>query len=177
MRDILAQILIENASVGEPRGTEDFLSLVTSAAALRTEADNLLRTSVVSARDAGATWQSIGATLGMTKQAAQKRFAPPAGARPAELNAKERVIGPTTSFDEMHELALAGQYGWHSVDFGATYHRVIRSDTQWKHLRVTISPGRVRGFVADGWLLIGSRFPYTYLKRDTGIPALRGEPN
>ncbi|WP_198668857.1 hypothetical protein [Homoserinimonas sp. OAct 916] len=72
-----------------------------------------LHTTVGSARAAGATWQSIGATLGMTKQAAQKRFAPPA-AVPAAHDPNERTIGPTTSFDEMQELALAGQYGWHA---------------------------------------------------------------
>ncbi len=177
LRDVLAQILIETSDVGEPRGAEDFLLLVRGAFTLRAEADRLLHTAVVSARDVGATWQNIGSTLGMTKQAAQKRFAPPSGQSSATLNAKERTIGPTTSFDEMHELALAGRYGWHSVDFGATHHRVIRSDTRWEHLRVTISPGKVRTLVADGWLLIGSSFPYTYLKRDTGIPALLEEPS
>lgn len=177
LRDALAHILIESAEVGEPRNAGDFLCLVTSAAALRTEADCLLRTAVVSARDAGATWQSVGKTLGMSKQAAQKRFAPPAGPRRVELDANERTIGPTTTFDEMQELALAGRYGWHSVDFGATYHHVIRSSTQWEHLRVTISPRRVRDLVADEWQLIGSSFPYTYLKRDTGVAALREAPD
>lgn len=177
LRDALAQILIESADVDEPRHTGDFLCLVTSAAALRTEADGLLRTAVVSARDAGATWQSIGTTLGMSKQAAQKRFASPAGPQRVELDANERTIGPTTSFDEMQELTLAGRYGWHSVDFGATHHRVICSNTQWEHLRVTISPRRIRELVADEWQLIGSSFPYTYLKRDTGVAALQEGPN
>lgn len=172
LRDILAQVLIENSGVVEPRGTEDFLLLVRGASTLRAEADKLLHAAVASARDAGSTWQNIGSTLEMTKQAAQKRFAPPPGQRSGELNAKERTIGPTTRFDEMDELALAGRYGWHSVDFGPAHHRVIRSDTQWEHLRVTISTGRIRTLVADGWLLIGSSFPYTYLKRDTGTPAL-----
>lgn len=177
LRDVLAQILIENSNVGEPRNTQDFLHLVRGALTLRSEADRLLHTAVVSARDVGATWQNIGSTLGMTKQAAQKRFAPPSARGSATLDAKERTIGPTTSFNEMHELALAGSYGWHSVDFGATHHRVIHSDTQWEHLRVTISPGKISTLVADGWLLIGSSFPYTYLKRDTGIPALLEEPS
>ena len=173
----LAQILIENADLDEPRGTEDFLRLVTSAAAVRAEADNLLRTAVVSAREAGATWQIIGSTLGMTKQAAQKRFAPPANSPQVERDANERILGPVTSVDEMRELELAGRYGWHSVEFGPFYHRVLCSSTQWKHRRVTISPGKVRSLVAAGWLLVGSSFPYTYLKRDTGIPALLEGPN
>lgn len=113
-----------------------------------------------------------GTTLGMTKQAAQKRFALPPGPHSAELDANERTIGPTTSFDEMQELSLGEQYGWHSVESGVTHHRVIRSDTKWEHLRVTISPGKVRELVADGWVAVGSNFPYTYVKRDTGTPAL-----
>lgn len=171
LRDALAQLLIENTEVPEPQRREDFLSLVIGAAALRAEADGLMHTAVTAARSAGATWASIGMSLGMTKQAAQKRFAPPADRHLDELNPNERTIGPTTSFDEMQELALAGRYGWHSVHFGAFHHDVIRSNTAWEHLRVTISPARVRQLLTDGWELIGSSFPYTYLKRDTGVPA------
>lgn len=175
LQEALAGILIQNAEVDEVHDSEDFLSLVAAAASVRAEADQLLHTTVGSARAAGATWQSIGSTLGMTKQAAQKRFAVRVSDR-AALDPNERTIGPTTTFEEMQELALAGQYGWHSVEFGATHHRVIRSHTQWEHLRVTMSPGRVSKLVADGWQLIGSSFPYTYLKRDTGVPALNEMP-
>lgn len=173
LRDSLAQILIENTGAREPQGKEDFLRLVAGAATVRAEAEGLMSSAVIAARSAGATWLSIGTTLGMTKQAAQKRFAPPADPRLAELNPNERTIGPITSFDEMKELALAGRYGWHSVNFGVFHHDVIRSETQWEHLRVTISPEKVRQLVTDGWELIGSSFPYSYLKRDTNLPAER----
>ncbi|GAA3022309.1 hypothetical protein [Streptosporangium longisporum] len=177
VHEALTRILMENAAVEDPYGTEDFLRLVAGAATLQEEASTLLRTTVASARSAGVTWQSIGATLGMTKQAAQKRFAPPLAPSATGLDPHERVLGPTTTFDEMHELALAGRYGWHSVEFGTTYHRVVRSGTQWEHTRVTMSPGRVRRLRAEGWEVIGSGFPYTYLKRDTGVPALQEPPS
>ncbi|MEU4830985.1 hypothetical protein [Streptosporangium sp. NPDC023615] len=176
VHEALTRILMENTAVEDPYGTEDFLRLVAGAATLQEEATTLLRTTVTSARAAGVTWQSIGATLGMTKQAAQKRFAPPLAPSGTGLDPHERILGPTTTFDEMHELALAGRYGWHSVEFGATYHRVVRSGTQWEHTRVTMSPGEVRRLRAEGWEVVGSSFPYTYLKRDTGVPALQ-EPS
>ncbi|MGC5010574.1 hypothetical protein ACLQ2R_07410 [Streptosporangium sp. DT93] len=179
VHEALTRILMENTAVEDPYDTEDFLRLVAGAAALQGEATTLLRTTVASARAAGVTWQSIGATLGMTKQAAQKRFAPPLAPSGTGLDPRERILGPTTTFDEMRELALAGRYGWHSVEFGAAYHRVVRSGTQWEHARVTVSPmspGRVRGLSAEGWEVIGSGFPYTYLKRDTGVPALQEPP-
>lgn len=174
VHEALIPILMKHAAIDDPCSTEDFLHLVTGAATLQTEATRLLRTSIASARTAGATWQSIGTTLGMSKQAAQKRFAPPPAPRAIELDPNERILGPTTAFHELHELALAGRYGWHSVEVGTNFHRVIRSDTHWEHTRVTMSPGRVRELCTEGWEVIDSGFPYTYLKRDTGLPSLQG---
>jgi hypothetical protein len=48
----------------------------------------------------------------------------------------------------------------------------VRSPTQWEHLRVTMRPRRVATLEAQGWQVIGSEFPFTYLKRDLGTPAL-----
>lgn len=168
----LGRILMEQASVRDPRDAGDFLRLVEDAALLQTEASTLLRTTISSARNAGATWQSIGRTLGMTKQAAQKRFAPGAAPHTAGLDPNERILGPTTTFDELSELALAGRYGWHSVQVGTNYHRMLHSDRFWEHTRVTMSPQRVKQLRSEGWELIDSGFPYAYLKRDTGLPAM-----
>lgn len=176
LREALIGLLIETSNIEDPSSQEDFLEFVAGAATLRTEADELLHTAVTSARAAGATWQRIGETLGMSRQAAQKRFAWQADPAPTELDPEERTISPVTAFDELHELGLAGRYGWHSVEFGPFYHRVVRSETQWEHRRVTMSAGRARRLVAEGWQKIGSEFPFTYLKRDTGILALE-EPS
>lgn len=174
-REALVALLMEQAATQEPRSADDFLPLITDAAALQAEANTLLRSVVTSARNAGATWASIGATLRMTKQAAQKRFASTGGPGAEQLDPDERILGPTNFIDEMRELALAGPYGWHSVERGLTYHRVVRSDTQWEH-RAIWSPAKVRLLRADGWTLFGSSFPYSYLKRDTGVPALPEPP-
>lgn len=171
-RDALTAILMEKAATQEPRTAADFLPLVIDADALQREANELLRGVVASARNAGATWQSIGATLNMSKQAAQKRFSPDITPHGTNLDDEERIIGPTNFFDEMRELGLAGEYGWHSVERGLTYHRVARSDTQWEH-RTAVSAKKVRTLCEeDGWEIFGHGFPYTYLKRNTGAPAL-----
>lgn len=171
-REALITMLMEDAATQEPRSAEDFLPLVANAAALHRETGTLLRSVVASARNAGATWQTIGATLHMTKQAAQKRFASSATPDGKDLDPDERILGPTNFVDEMRELALAGQYGWHSVERGLTYHRVVRSTTRWEHC-TALSAKRIRLLEADGWHTFGRGFPYTYLKRDTGVAALR----
>ena len=92
----------------------------------------------------------IGRTLGMTKQAAQKRF--PVATPTPPLDPDERILGPVTAFDEMKELAVAGRYGWHSVEFGPFYHRVVRTPTQWEHQRVSMLRRRVKGASDEGSL-------------------------
>lgn len=175
-REVLVNALAEAGAVPEPQSPDDYLRLIDLMSGIEREAGHLLQHAVTSARAAGVTWSAVGSTLGMSKQAAQKRFA--TGSLPSAdgLDAAERILGPVTAFDELRELALAGRYGWHSVAFGPFYHRVVRSPTQWEHQRITMRPKRVAALVAEGWQVVGSEFPFTYLKRDLGIPALR-EPD
>lgn len=168
--EALVPLLMQRAVVDEPRTIDDFLNMVGAAETVHADASQLLQITVTSARAAGATWQSIGSSLGITKQAAQKRFAQP-GVQ-SDLDPNERILGPTTTFDELQELALAGRYGWHSVEVGATYHRMLHSATAWEHIRVTMSTARVRQLRDEGWTVVHAGFPYTYLKRDSGVAAL-----
>lgn len=170
-REALVRAMSELDLLTEPNTVDDHLELIRSAAALEAEAHTILKHSVGAARSAGATWTAVGRTLGISKQAAQKRFATEDVPDADGLGADERIIGPVTAFDEMAELGLAGQYGWHSVAFGPYYHRVVHSDTQWEHVRVLMTPTKTRKLEADGWQLIGSWFPYAYLKRDLKSPA------
>lgn len=172
LAEVLAQAIGRLGVAAEPQSVPDYLQLIKVASGMETQARSLLHEAVTSARSGGATWSAIGSTLGMSKQAAQKRFAgqPPPSA--SDLDANERILGPVTAFDEMAELALAGRYGWHSIDVGPSFHRVVRSKTQWEHARVSALTSRARSMQADGWQVIGSAFPYTYLKRNLDIPAL-----
>ncbi len=161
----------------DPETADDYLDLIAAASEIEAQSRTLLQQTVGAARSAGVPWSAVGATLGMTRQAAQKRFAVAATPDASQLDPNERIISPVTAFDEMAELALAGRYGWHSVDFGPYFHRVVRSDTQWEHKRASMLRRRNRTTLEnEGWQVIGTQFPFTYLKRDRGIPALI-EPN
>ncbi|WP_299036035.1 hypothetical protein [uncultured Pseudokineococcus sp.] len=174
--DRTAQVLAEAIGrldvAAEPRTAEEHLRLVAVAAAVEAQSRALLAEAVASSRAAGVTWAALGGRLGMSKQAVQKRFASRAEPSGDELDDGSRVLGPVTAFTEMGELAIAGRHGWHSVEFGPLFHRVVRSPTQWEHARVSMLRGRVRSLTGEGWVVIGSAFPYTYLKRDLGTPAL-----
>lgn len=170
--EALVRTIAELGLARDPQTPDDYLELIRVTDDLAVSARGLLGNAVNSARSAGLTWSTIGATLGMSKQAAQKRFAAAAAPHHDDLDPNERILGPVTVFDELRELSLAGRYGWHSVEFGPYYHRVIRSDTQWEHARVTMFTRRAGRLQSEGWELIGSEFPYTYLKRDLKIPAL-----
>jgi hypothetical protein len=172
--EVLAEAIGKLGVAAEPQSVPDYLVIIKVASDVELQARSLLNEAVTSARSAGATWAAIGSTLGMSKQAAQKRFAgrPPPSA--SELDGDERILGPVTVFEEMAELALAGRHGWHSVELGPSFHRVVRSGTQWEHVRVSALTGRARSMQGDGWQVIGSEFPYTYLKRNLDVPALTG---
>ena len=172
LAEVLAEAIGQLGVAAEPQSVPDYLELIKVASGVEMQARSLLSEAVNSARSAGTTWSAIGSTLGMSKQAAQKRFAGQPVPSASDLDPNERIVGPVTAFDEMAELALAGRYGWHSIDFGPYFHRVARSETQWEHARVSAFKRRVRSMQADGWQVIGSEFPYTYLKRDLGTPAL-----
>lgn len=170
--EALAQAIGRLGVNTEPRQVQDYLALVTATARMEAEAGALLRSAVDSARSAGATWSAVGATLGMSKQAAQKRFATGVTPGDGRLTSDERILGPVSAFDEMDELAIAGRYGWHSVEFGPWFHRVVRSHSQWEHARVSMLTRKATAMASDGWQVIGSAFPYTYMKRDLDRPAL-----
>lgn len=169
---VLAEAIGQLGVAAEPQSVPDYLELVKVASDVEMQARSLLNEAVASARSAGATWSVIGSTLGMSKQAAQQRFAGQAVPSASDPDPNERILGPVTPFDEMAELALAGKYGWHSIGFGPNFHRVVRSESQWEHARISALKRRGRSKPADGWQVIGSEFPYTYLKRDLGLAAL-----
>ncbi|MEO7422820.1 MAG: hypothetical protein ABIU87_10550 [Ornithinibacter sp.] len=87
-------MLVANA---DPEDVEDYLRLITVAADVEAQSRRLLHDAVAAARSSGATWAATGATLGMSKQAAQKRF--PVVSPTPPLDPDEQIIGPVTAFD------------------------------------------------------------------------------
>jgi hypothetical protein len=172
---------VAEAVVGGPDGLRrtlqsdpaSFLALVAAAHVGAEEADRLLHQAVLGARQAGHSWEAIGGLLGVSRQAAQQRFAARgADSAPGAPEADRRVLTGVTAFTEMGALASEGRAGWHLVDFGPFYLVVERSAHQWEHRRVTLPsrPGQQRP-EADGWLAVGTWFPFRYFKRPVDAPA------
>ncbi|MGW6710885.1 hypothetical protein ACWGDE_39200, partial [Streptomyces sp. NPDC054956] len=124
------------------------------------------------------SWDSVGGVLGVSRQAAQQRFAvkspaakPGSGTDPTyETDGRpdgapaRRTITPVTAFNEMAELDGAAHEGWHLVDYGPLFLVVEASDQVWEHRRTF--GGQRRRMKAEGWTQVGAgSFPWRYYKR------------
>ncbi|GAA5212823.1 hypothetical protein [Microbacterium kyungheense] len=171
LSDVVGRAVLADAGISaEDRLTDaDHLALIAAGARAEGEVRELLQRAVTAARAGGVSWARIGGELGMTRQAAQQRFG--SGAPPARDAAPddERWLGPVTAFDEMAELELAGQAGWHTVEADVLSHRMVRTDTQWEHRRI-LWRSSLAAETADGWEVGCRAFPWIYLVRDRGIP-------
>lgn len=173
----LRQLLSEAIAKADPSllgrlesDADAYLDLLVLTARADAETTRLLHEAAISARTGGQSWDAIGRSLGMTRQAAQQRFGRGHEAEPAQD--ETRTLSPLTAHNEIEVLNRAGRYGWHSVGFGPLYHVVALSDEQWEHARVfVVGPARHR-LEADGWERIGAVwFPWVYYGRPTGQPA------
>ena len=169
---------VADAIVGGPDGLRKtlesdpagFLALVAAARVGAEEADRLLHQAVTGARQAGHSWEAIGALLGTSRQAAQQRFSAREAA--GEAAPDRRVLTGVTAFTEMAILDAEGARGWHLVDFGPLYLVLERSPHRWAHKRVTL-PARAaqRRLERDGFTAVGTWFPFRYFKRPLDAPA------
>ncbi|MET9468569.1 hypothetical protein ABZY44_28030 [Streptomyces sp. NPDC006544] len=185
---------IAAAVLGGPEGLaaslehdpEGFLRLVAAARVGAEESSRLLREAIQGARAAGHSWDSVGGVLGVSRQAAQQRFAAKARAAepgsatgethpadPADGAPVRRTITPVTAFNEMAELDGAAREGWHLVDHGPLFLVVEASDLIWEHRRAF--GGQRRRMKAEGWTQVGAgSFPWRYYKRPTDRAAGNG---
>ncbi|MEU5809965.1 hypothetical protein [Streptomyces sp. NPDC047718] len=157
----------------DPHG---YLRLLDASRVGAEEASRLLREAVQGARAAGHSWDTVGRVLGVSRQAAQQRFASKAAdsgpsAPPTQgPNApKRRTLSGLTAFNEMAALEEAGRDGWHMVGYGPFFHEVEASGQPWEHCRVTLpSLARHRRMQSEGWIPVGAGwFPWRYYKRPT----------
>lgn len=176
--DVVARAIARLDPGLEDRLGEDpqaHLDLVVLTHRAHDEVGELLRSAVVAARAAGWSWEAIGRSLGMSRQAAQQRFSP-GTAREAESDDSRRLVG-LTAIREIDELNAWGRHGWHSVGFGPMFHDLQHSSMQWQHCRVVVGSRAARDLDHDGWERIGTMwFPWVYFKRSTDQRAVPGEP-
>ncbi|UQN09046.1 hypothetical protein [Deinococcus sp. QL22] len=178
LRTQLAEVIAAAIPQLEERfgpGQGGHLDLIRVTHQARQDVDVLLHAAVSAARTAGYSWEAIGQVLGLSKQAAQQRFSK--GDTVPSSEEEIRRLTPLTAFNEMDILNRAGVYGWHSVGFGTLYHDVQKSDEQWEHRRVLAFDPARSTLEGEGWQLIGTLwFPWAYLARPTGQPALPPPP-
>ncbi|MDH4365676.1 MAG: hypothetical protein OEY70_16500, partial [Acidimicrobiia bacterium] len=74
--DLVLSWYLEQRGALESADAEGYRALVGAATIVADESDTSLRNWVGAARRAGLRWQDVGTTLGVSRQAAQKRFAP-----------------------------------------------------------------------------------------------------
>jgi len=175
LADVIGRAVLADAGIGPDQALTDdeHLALVAAGARAEHEVRAILQSAVTAARAGGASWARIGSELGMTRQAAQQRFGGRAGSTRVAVGdlAAERWLGPVTAFDEMAELELAGRAGWRTVEAGTLAHRMVRTDTQWEHRRI-LWRASLAAEQADGWEVGCRAFPWIYLVRDRGVPAV-----
>lgn len=183
--DLLAEaVAAAEPGIGDRIATDPgaHLELVALTARASTSAESLLATAVTSARSAGHSWEAIGKTLGISRQAAQQRFgrtvepgAPGTVHDPLAGEVGEtRILSPVTAVTEMAALEAYGRRGWRSTGFGAGFHRLVRTATQWEHQRVYVLGASRFGLEADGWERIGTWFPWVYYARSLGVAPVGG---
>ena len=162
---------LEKRLADDPQAHLDLVVLTRRA---HEEVGQLLGSAVAAARAAGWSWEAIGSSLDMSRQAAQQRFG--RSSQPVPDTAEGRRLVGLTAMGEMDTLADWGRRGWHSVGFGPMFHDVVKSDVQWEHRRAVVGGRAARGLEQHGWERIGSTwFPWVYFKRATDRPAEAGE--
>lgn len=155
---------------------EAYLELVVRTDQAYRRTSDMLRAAVLAARGAGHSWEVIGTSLGMSRQAAQQRFGKGSSRADEDEGPEQRKILGLTAFNEMAVLEKAGRYGWHSVEYGPYFHLLERDDVQWEHRRVYAWAHNRSSLEADGWQLVGQGwFPWAYYARPIGIPAVEGD--
>lgn len=167
LRDQIESVVAEHAhrephDAGDPGG---FLNLAKASTEALHTCESLQKEAVHQARRADHSWSDIGNLLGITRQAAQQRFA--ADTLPAEDDQGIRRITWANANDEMQILKTVGLNGYHLVELGGLWMEVAQSTTAWEHRREVSDEiaGKQAEIEAQGWEYVGRWFPFHYFKR------------
>ncbi len=167
LRNDIEKAILTHAGLAKNSETDpaSLLRLVDAASESVEVCSELQRAAVHQARRSDVPWSEIGSRMGISRQAAQQRFAPEEPSELAIENSK-RIAG-ANAFNEMQILETEGKAGYHLVGFGPSFLTVLASKKKWEHRRLyalNIATKRSQ-MEADGWNYVGSWFPFHYFKR------------
>lgn len=149
---------------GADRG--EFGDVIEAAHIVSDEARLALHRWIDAGRRAGLSWTEIGATLGISKQAAQQRFRNAAEPDDGEPGDAEFVVRlGANAFNEMRMLREEGSKGNELVGTGGLLLRFRRTDRRWRYERVVAVRPPIDSMARDGWTYVSTWFPFHYFKR------------
>ena len=166
LKDTIESAILSAAGIGKelPEDRAVLLRLIDVTGQATSVCSQLQQSAVNHARRMDVPWSDIGATLGISRQAAQQRFA-------AEDNTADpdniRILKNANAFNEMGLLKQEGEAGYHLIGFGPLTLKLMPSRNRWQHERTTsfnIEKTRVL-MEKNGWTYVGSWFPFHYFKR------------
>jgi hypothetical protein len=167
LRNDIEKAILKHAGLSKSSETDPaFLLRLVDATSESVElCGKLQRTAVLQARRSDIPWSEIGSVMGITRQAAQQRFAPEDFPELPADNTK-RISG-ATALNEMDILKVEEKNGYHLIGFGPLFLTVMASNKIWEHCRLysfKITSKRTQ-METEGWIYVGTWFPFHYFKR------------
>lgn len=162
--DLVTTWQIEQRGDIEEMSLDDYLDLVQAASVAAEEGNLSLQRWVSASRRAGASWEQVGEALGVSRQAAQKRFGE---SFDDSVSPSEKRVAMVTAFNEVQILADEGAAGYEVVraGWGVLYFRHVGHAVE-NVRRVSVRQSSVISEMeAQGWTFVFRWTPYTYYTR------------
>jgi len=179
LRSSVADLAIEHHTGGaiadlDSASLDDYRHLIRAAYVVADEAGHSLSRWVDAGRHAGLSWTDVGEVLGVTRQAAQQRFAQSSAF--AGMSESEGVQSDTitrtgmTAFNEVSVLEEEGRNG--NALVGAAPLKLFFSPrgVPCENIRVTAlrAAPMIKRHEAKGWTYVLTWYPFHYFTREIG---------
>ena len=152
--------------------TERFADVIKAAAVIADESGKLLHGWVNSGKRAGLSWAEIGALMGVSRQAAQQRFAPGGTSMVVGTVGTEEdgfvVRSGMNAFNEVAAMEDEGRRGNELVGAAPFKLYFAPRDGWWENTRITAIRRRgavIKHHEEEGWTHAFTWSPFVYLTR------------
>ncbi len=179
LRGTVADLAVEQLPGGsaeslDTASADDFRQLIRAADIVADEAGHSLHRWVDAGRHAGLSWSDVGEVLGVSRQAAQQRFARSSAF--TDLSTPETDHGADlicrtgmTAFNEVAALEEEGRNGNELVGAAPLKLFFAPRGTPWENVRVTAPALRrsalIKRYEGEGWTHAVTWYPFHYFTR------------